>query len=370
MATTRAFAYNATQSTITGTVNAGTICIGVSALDYSSNPGGLTWWMGPDEDSSYVIAKAVSTQNFPTPVGNVGGIEFWKCTNTDEAFRSLVQIISGTSQATASAANIWLISNGFWSSWSFDSEAQAFINAAGITNATEQYAVSNLVLGLKSDSLWTKMFAVYPFVGGSASSHKWNLKDPRDLNEAYRLTFHGDITHGSNGITPGGTLNGYADTKFVPSSVWGLSNSSISAYSRTDSNTGALYGTRNNNSSNSSITFQKTPSYYSFYHSAFANEPLGINTSTGLIGSSRSFGTNIITSWRGNNNTTTGASQATLPSNSIYLCAQNSNPSVFPLYSDKEIAFAHIGIGLTTTEFTNLSTRVQTFQTILNRTAY
>ena len=113
----RPFSYNPTQAIIEGTTNVGTICIGVSALDYSSNPGGLTWWMGPDEDNSYVIAKDVSAQNFPTPVGDVGNVQFWRSSNTDESFRSLVQTISGTSQATATAASDWLSSNGYWTNW-------------------------------------------------------------------------------------------------------------------------------------------------------------------------------------------------------------------------------------------------------------
>jgi len=117
MATTRAFAYNPTSSTISGTTNVGTLCVGVSALNYGAKPGGLTWWMGPDEDSSYIVAKDVPTANFPTPVGNVGGVQFWRCTNTDEAFRITVQTISGTTQASASAANDWLTSNNYWTNW-------------------------------------------------------------------------------------------------------------------------------------------------------------------------------------------------------------------------------------------------------------
>ena len=114
---TRAFAYNPTQATITGTTNVGTLCIGVSALDFSSKPGGLTWWMGPEESSDYVIAKDVPGNNFPTELGNVGGVQFWRCSNTDEAFRVTVQTLSGTSQASASAASTWLSSNGYWTNW-------------------------------------------------------------------------------------------------------------------------------------------------------------------------------------------------------------------------------------------------------------
>ena len=121
MATTRPFSYNPPPTPpITGTMNVGTLCIGVSPLAYSAKPGGLDWWMGPDEDNSYVIAKDVSAGNFPTELGSIGNVQFWRSTNTDEAFRGLVQTISSTSQASASAASAWLLTNGYWTSWSLD----------------------------------------------------------------------------------------------------------------------------------------------------------------------------------------------------------------------------------------------------------
>jgi hypothetical protein len=116
-----------------------------------------------------------------------------------------------------------------------DANAQAFITAANITDATQQTAINNLVVGLKADGLWTGMTAIYPFVGGTATTHKWNLKDPRDLDVAYRLSFNGGWTHNSNGITGNGT-NAYAET---------FNNSAFSfgAYSRGLANNGsALVG--------------------------------------------------------------------------------------------------------------------------------
>lgn len=114
MPTTRPFSYNPSQSIIQGTTNLGTICIGVSDLEYADRPGGITWWMGPDEDNSYVVCKEVPTQDFPTPLGNVGNVQFWRCANNDSEFTNLVSIISGISQASASAASDWLSSNGYW----------------------------------------------------------------------------------------------------------------------------------------------------------------------------------------------------------------------------------------------------------------
>ena len=106
----------------------------------------------------------------------------------------------------------------------FDTDAQAFITAAGITDSTQQNAINQLVLDLKSYSLWTKMSAIYPFVGGTSTTHKFNLKDPRDLDVAYRLAFFGGWTHNANGITGNGT-NTYADT-------FSFSYRTIGVYSR------------------------------------------------------------------------------------------------------------------------------------------
>jgi hypothetical protein len=45
-----------------------------------------------------------------------------------------------------------------------DADALAFITAAGITDATQQSAINQLVITLKGLSIWTKMKAIYPFV--------------------------------------------------------------------------------------------------------------------------------------------------------------------------------------------------------------
>jgi len=46
----------------------------------------------------------------------------------------------------------------------FDSAAISYFNATGISGATQQDAIDNLIRGLKDDGIWSKMKAVYPFV--------------------------------------------------------------------------------------------------------------------------------------------------------------------------------------------------------------
>jgi len=102
-----------------------------------------------------------------------------------------------------------------------DPNAQAFLDAAVITDVTQANAVNSLVIGLKDDGLWTNIQAIYPLVGGTAGSHKYNLKDPRDLDAAYRLAFFGGWTHNTNGITGNGT-NTYADTFYNSPKSFGV----------------------------------------------------------------------------------------------------------------------------------------------------
>jgi hypothetical protein len=58
MATTTPLAYN-TGSPIGGTSQVGDLAVGTSPQDYSTSPGGVPWWMGPDEELGYVIAVPV-----------------------------------------------------------------------------------------------------------------------------------------------------------------------------------------------------------------------------------------------------------------------------------------------------------------------
>jgi hypothetical protein len=114
-----------------------------------------------------------------------------------------------------------------------DADAQEFITTANITTASEILASDNLVIAFKAAGLWNKMTHIYPLVGGTAFTHKFNIKDLRDLDAAYRLSFYGDWTHNNNGITGNG-INTYADT-------YSKTAKSIGIYSRV-SNTGVLTG--------------------------------------------------------------------------------------------------------------------------------
>lgn len=118
--------------------------------------------------------------------------------------------------------------------FSFDADAQAFFTATGITDPDLKTATNDLVLAAKAHGWWTECIAIYPYIGGTASTHKYNLKDPRDLDAAYRITFNGSWTHDANGIQGDGATN-YGDTHIDPSTNMTINDTHISVWSNTNS---------------------------------------------------------------------------------------------------------------------------------------
>ena len=122
--------------------------------------------------------------------------------------------------------------NGPSKTISYDVNAKIFIDSSGITDTAQKTAVNNFCIQLKDSSLWTKFIAIYPMVGGSANTTKWNLKDPRDLDAAYRLTFYGSPVFAPTGILfP--SVNEFADTHLADSAIGVTTDAAISYYSRT-----------------------------------------------------------------------------------------------------------------------------------------
>jgi hypothetical protein len=247
---------------------------------------------------------------------------------------------------------------------SVDADAQAFITAAAITNATQQTAINTLVISLKSYGIWTKMKALYPFVGGTAASHKFNLKDPRDLNAAFRLIFNGGWTHSSNGVVPNGT-NGYADTYFNPNN-FNQDNLAFGSYLR---NTGSYNCYIGAFDTYRTYLLPVSTSYYGQINSSgFAFTTITASQTTKLHLITRTTATTASIYING-----TLLFNDNIPSNgktnrNIWIGALN-NAAASPdyYYSTNQQAFSFIADGLNSTEITNLTNIVQAYQTSLSR---
>jgi hypothetical protein len=244
-----------------------------------------------------------------------------------------------------------------------DADTTAFLSATGITDATITSALDTLVVDMKKDGTWSKMKAIYPFVGGTATTHKFNLKDPRDLDVAFRLSFNGGWTHSSNGVLPNGT-NGYANTFLNPKTILNVNSNSFGLYSKTEQAFGAkIYGCLTG-----SNYLQNNVSVGDFINGALTTQILyTASPTTGLIFGSRTTST-LFKAFR--NNVLLGTkttSVVDIPTANFYFGARNENNITQGFYNQYQHAFAFLGDGLTDTEASNLYLAVQKFQTTLNR---
>lgn len=382
MSTSRPFAYN-TESLIPGTEQIGNIAIGVStSLNYSSGAGGLRWWNGPDEDLGYVIAQSVPSGNQPNPDGVSASVGFFRSSEKSEiSFVELANVIQGGSTesfTTGLEARTWLNANGYWTSY-IDEDVQAFLTATGITDSTITSAINTFVIGLKENNLWTKMRAIYPFVGGTAATHRFNLKDPRDLDVAHRLIFSGGISHTSLGVLPGG-VNGWANTYVNPSLVLTNNDTHISYYSRTSASRGSIeigLGVDFNASSNR-IVIHVSWSDGNMYSDAYNFGTARIAQANSNAGQGYYIQTRTSSSSHKvfKNGTQLGATNTgdsgnvTLINGNIPLFGlwnTSTNGMVSGLFSNRECSMATIGNGLSDSESSTLTTLVNNFQTTLGR---
>jgi hypothetical protein len=253
---------------------------------------------------------------------------------------------------------------------------EAFLTATGITDATIISALNAMDTSLISAGLLPsgtgagKIKALYPIVGGTASTHKFNFIDPRDLDAAFRLQFNGGWTHSANGMQPNGG-NGYADTFFNTNSNLSLTSAHLGIYVRNNSNFVSGYDLAN--SSNSGMTTDPTyliaryPSdlaYLGIADTSYFTNALSLDSRGFWLGATNGSRAQIL--YRNGSSFATGTGSGSFANNNLYLGAANGNGTA-GFYSDKEFALATLGEGLSDTNASDYYNLVQTFQTTLGR---
>ena len=266
--------------------------------------------------------------------------------------------------------NSLMLGQAKYRSASTDRDAAAFLEAAGIYKSDQRKAIYELVRLLKQYGLWSKMKAIYPFIGGTATTHKWNLKDPRDLDAAFRLTFSGGVTHNADGFTGNGT-NGYADTYLTPSVNYSsqINDMALSVYCRTQTGNNSVDIGAVKVSPFSSweldIIFSSTL-YAGLVRNALPYWLTKANTDArGLWIVSRT-ASNSFTVYKNENVFETSADSANqLPDNKVFIGARGDRTAAF--YSNRNYAFVSMSSGLTSTEAANLYSAVDKYQRLLSR---
>lgn len=247
-----------------------------------------------------------------------------------------------------------------------DPDAAAFLTAAGITNQTEKTAINTLVVDLKNAGIWSKMIAIYPYVGGTATTHKWNLKDPRDLDAAYRMTFAGGVTHSLNGIQGNGTTGvGYTHinigTDITQNDAYTSDYIKTNSQDQTD-----LGGIGSGNGIQLAARFTDDLSYHKLMHGT-PHYLLASTDSSGFWQQSRTLSTEYYVQQNTTRNTASVASQVQTSEEFIAVMAFGLTETTALDFSSRQHAYHAFGQGLTTTEMDDHYTAVQAFQTTLGR---
>lgn len=241
-----------------------------------------------------------------------------------------------------------------------DFDAQNFINATASLNQLQQNAIKQLVFDLKIFGIWNKCRAIYPFIGGNASTHKFNLKDPKDTNAAFRLTFNGGWTHSEKGALPNGT-NGNAETYINDSTTLTLNNVHICIYLRTNtaSNTISIW--------NKQTGATQTALFPRFSNNFYSRMNEGVSGPVVANTDSRGF-------YLGNRISST--QNRTFINKTLYIQNVNSSGTgntTFQLaggstfFDNRQIAFSSLGSSFTDVEAINFYNLIQKYQNLLNR---
>jgi len=263
---------------------------------------------------------------------------------------------------------------------SYDADAQAFFTA--VTNGgdtlttTEENAVNQFVLDLKSAGIWTSMNAIYPFVGGTATSTKWNLKDPQDTDAAFRITWRnpGNGTFSADGVKGDGSSFA-GNSHYNPLTEWNGAARHISVYCNLAGSQGYDTGANNPGVGNNNaiiVEFNANTSY-----SGFGGFITTSNTSKkgSIVGTYNSANNPSNILYLNGSNANSGNTTVTDWNNPIALFADNRSGTADGFspdggsYTSRRNATYTIGDHLDATEVSDLYDATTTFNTSLSRQA-
>jgi hypothetical protein len=255
-----------------------------------------------------------------------------------------------------------------------DADATAYLAAVvstgGTVSETITTAVDTLFTSLKSNGLYTKIYALYPFVGSTTASCAIEAKG----TTSYNLSYYGPGASASaNGLSGNG--NTIAELSFTPSSIFASANNMhISYYSRTSrsGNSSFSIGTAGLDPTSGGLRRLQLNILYD------SNTYLAIGNISNLIAYSDSGTTGFYIGSRTavnslklykngsmvSQNTNSNTNELNSSTNIDFFGTNAGNPAEF---DNLQSAFISLGSGLTDGEASTYYTIVQTFQTSLGR---
>lgn len=260
----------------------------------------------------------------------------------------------------------------------YDTDAQAYIDAVvaagGTLDSSQQDAINTLYLDLKSNSLYTEMLYMYPFMGETAASHAVCGINPG--NADYTLTWFENLTndasHTAAGVNTQIVGTGYGTISATIASIHSsVDDVSLGAYVST-ATTGdqafvvsSTYFSAGNDRYQLNIPYDSNRCYIGIGRSTFGLYNNG-SAPVGMWVGSRINSTSLVLYKNGSSVTSNSTTNTGV--------LNSGSPELFSTSTDTAsngfqgvCGFAFGGNGLDSTQVSNLQTVLSTFFTAIGR---
>jgi hypothetical protein len=248
-----------------------------------------------------------------------------------------------------------------------------FALAAGIADTTLINSLDNLVFDLANNNLLNKFYAIYPLVGGSSDSCKFNLIS----TASFTLNYTGSFNFTNTGISGSGTTSNI-NTSFTPSTNtadW-ATNNSFGVYVNTNVSGGYDMGAESPFPASPANADTYLISRYTNNTASFANSGSISVASTDSTGFwfgvvSGSTGTNVNLYKNGTSVASKVSPTTYTITKPLFFTANNpEGAATANENSRRQYSFAFIARAFNSSEALTLSNIVNTFQTSLGRNVY
>lgn len=259
-----------------------------------------------------------------------------------------------------------MLDSAFGAPSGYEPEVLAYSSASGVTDGNLIGPLDVYVKALKNAGLWTKFSVIYPFMGATADSTKWNLVD----TATFPIYWNGGMTYASTHINSNGTT-GYGDTGFKPLPNM-TSDSHVSFYIRDNlaANGNAFFGCQQllGGIVGNQIIYPKSGDgkMYTYYNNT-ASQTTSFNygTSVGYFITVKDTTTYRLAR-NGTVDSTGGTASGDRPNKNMLLCACQLDSSIAG-YHANQYGFFTMGRGLNASQISTVNTITQALFTAISR---
>lgn len=258
----------------------------------------------------------------------------------------------------------------------FDPDAQAAITAIG-ADATIGGYLNQLVLDLKGQGnttngtdVWSKCYAIYPFSPTDVStitsdSTKWNIKDPRDLDAAFRITWNNTPVFSiANGVAQNGSNNAYGQTYFIESANMTAGNNGLTVNITDVPASGNYYSV---GAITGGVIYAQRHAFNASWGMYSAGVIISTLFTTGIGTNSRRSATDYEIYRAGVSVGTNATSASTQTTQEIFILALNTAVTAINFFNDGAIGFVAIHDGLTDNEAKDIYDAITAWNTSIGR---